>query len=160
GPPIHVIFLIIISSLLFTDRAFAATPAAESPLDQALESAAKDDSATAPSRDSAADRPDDGSQSAQQPGNMIAAFIKSWQLFKFSYVEGGVCGLLLAIVGVVVVARDQIFIGAAVSEASTLGIAVALCLGGAFPVHKAESWLPHSVTWFCCDGLQPFMAVA
>jgi ABC-type Mn2+/Zn2+ transport system permease subunit len=37
--------------------------------------------------------------------------------------------MLLALLGVVVVTRDQIFLGAAVSQASVLGIAVAVCVG-------------------------------
>ncbi len=57
---------------------------------------------------------------------MIDSFISSWPLFHQSYLTGWLIGLLLALVGVLVVARDQIFIGAAVSEASTLGIALTL----------------------------------
>jgi ABC-type Mn2+/Zn2+ transport system permease subunit len=57
---------------------------------------------------------------------MINEFLQSWDLFRYSYLEGWLVALLLSLVGVVVVARDQIFIGAAVSQASTVGIALAL----------------------------------
>src|SRR5207249_4628811 len=46
--------------------------------------------------------------------------------------------ILLSLIGVVVVARDQIFIGAAISQASTLGIAAALWLGTVLP---ENSWI-------------------
>jgi len=154
---------------------FAGTPDSESALDQALKAAkSENQAADAPSvlhgsanstgHDHSADADHEGASpeddyNLRPRGGMFAEFAKSWILFHNSYLEGWVCGLLLAIVGVIVVARDQIFIGAAVSQASTLGIAVALCMGGSFPIHKAESWLPHSVTWLCCDGLQPLMAV-
>ena len=60
---------------------------------------------------------------------MIASFLASWALFHNTYLAGWLIGLLLALVGVLVVARDQIFIGAAVSQASMLGIAVGMHLG-------------------------------
>jgi ABC-type Mn2+/Zn2+ transport system permease subunit len=55
---------------------------------------------------------------------MIESFLSSWTLFHQSYLTGWLICLLLSIIGVLVVARDQIFIGAAVSQASTLGIAL------------------------------------
>lgn len=55
---------------------------------------------------------------------MIQSFLSSWPLFYQSYLAGWLISFLLSIVGVLVVARDQIFIGAAVSQASTLGIAL------------------------------------
>jgi ABC-type Mn2+/Zn2+ transport system permease subunit len=61
---------------------------------------------------------------------MIEAFAASWPLFATSYLAGWTIAGLLALVGVWVVARDQIFLGAAVAQASTLGVAVALWLGG------------------------------
>ena len=53
----------------------------------------------------------------------------SWALFHNTHLVGRLIRLLLALIGVLVVARDQIFIGAAVSQASTLGIAIALAVG-------------------------------
>ena len=57
---------------------------------------------------------------------MIQSFIESWPLFAWSYVAGWGLAALLAGVGVVVVARDQIFLGAAVAQASVLGIALSV----------------------------------
>lgn len=61
---------------------------------------------------------------------MIASFLQSWPLFHDAYLAGWSIAFLLALLGVVVVTRDQIFFGAAVAQASVLGIAVAVCLGG------------------------------
>jgi ABC-type Mn2+/Zn2+ transport system permease subunit len=60
---------------------------------------------------------------------LIAEFLSSWSLFANSYLAGWLLAALLPILGVMVVARDQIFVGAAVSQASMLGIAVGLHLG-------------------------------
>jgi len=65
---------------------------------------------------------------------MIQDFAASWHLFHNSYLAGWLIGLLLALIGVLVVARNQIFIGVAVSQASTLGIALTMWLGGALPL--------------------------
>lgn len=60
---------------------------------------------------------------------MIAAFLDSWALFHDAYLAGWLIGVLLSLVGVFVVARDQIFIGAAVSQASLFGIAAGIWSG-------------------------------
>jgi len=60
---------------------------------------------------------------------MIAEFLASWTLFHNTYLAGWSIALVLSLLGVLVVARDQIFIGAAISQASVLGVAVALRLG-------------------------------
>lgn len=57
---------------------------------------------------------------------MIAEFISSWPLFAGAYLTGMAVAVVLALVGVLVVARDQIFLGAAVAQATMLGIAVAI----------------------------------
>lgn len=62
-------------------------------------------------------------------------FIDSWALFGETYAAGWLIAVLLSSVGVWMVARDQIFLGAAVSQASTLGTAVALWLQGVFATH-------------------------
>ena len=75
----------------------------------------------------------------------------SWGLFHNTYLVGWLIGFLLALVGVLVVARDQIFIGAAVSQASTLGIALALGLG---------SWAAtEALEWLHADAFLAAMAV-
>lgn len=64
---------------------------------------------------------------------MIANFVASWPLFAQVYLTAWLLSLLLGTVGVLVVARDQIFLGAAVAQAATLGIAVGLCLRDLLP---------------------------
>lgn len=61
---------------------------------------------------------------------MIEDFLTTWELFHDTYLAGWLSSLLLALIGVIVVARNQIFLSAAVSQASTLGIAIGLSLGG------------------------------
>ena len=61
---------------------------------------------------------------------MIESFAESWPLFQNSYLSGWAIVYVLALIGVWVVARDQIFLGVAVAQASTLGVATALWLGG------------------------------
>ena len=83
---------------------------------------------------------------------MIAAFVDSWVPFQDAYVAGLLMMAVLALVGVLVVARDQIFIGAAVSQASMLGIAVGILisdhvLAGTWSEEGAEAL--HSV----CGGI-------
>jgi ABC-type Mn2+/Zn2+ transport system permease subunit len=63
---------------------------------------------------------------------VIGEFLDSWALFRHAYLAGWLIGVLLALAGVVVVARNQIFIGAAVAQASTLGIALGMWAGSRF----------------------------
>lgn len=75
---------------------------------------------------------------------MIADFLVSWTLFHNTYLVGWLISMLLSLVGVLVVARDQIFIGAAVSQASTLGIALALWMAG-WAIFASAHWLHSEV---------------
>ena len=59
----------------------------------------------------------------------VRSFFDTWALFRETYLAAWLIALLLGVVGVFVVARDQIFVGAAIAQASTLGIAIGLCLG-------------------------------
>lgn len=61
---------------------------------------------------------------------MIESFLASWDLFGTTYLVGLLVAAVLSLVGVWIVARDHIFLGAAVAQASTLGVALALWLGG------------------------------
>ncbi len=61
----------------------------------------------------------------------MQAFFDSWPLFRETYLAAWCIAALLGLVGVLVVARDQIFVGAAISQASTLGIALGMCVGAA-----------------------------
>lgn len=71
---------------------------------------------------------------------MIQDFLSSWGLFRDSYLAGWLIAAMLPLLGVLVVARDQIFVGAAVSQASVLGIAGALRLVSALGL-GAVAWL-------------------
>lgn len=64
---------------------------------------------------------------------MIIEFIQSWSLFGAAYLTALAGAVMLSIVGVFVVARDQVFLAAAVSQSSMLGVAVALHLGWSNP---------------------------
>ncbi len=83
---------------------------------------------------------------------MISDFLSSWDLFHNAYLAGWMIGLMLSLVGVVVVARDQIFIGASVSQASTLGVATGMWFGH-FVVGDSHPW-------FQSDTFLSLMAVA
>ncbi len=82
---------------------------------------------------------------------MIQSFLSSWPLFYQSYLTGWLISLLLSIIGVLVVARDQIFIGAAVSQASTLGIALIMWASVVFRLEQ--------FSWFQSDVFLSAMAV-
>lgn len=82
---------------------------------------------------------------------MIQEFVSSWHLFQHSYLAGWLIAILLSLIGVLVVARNQIFLGAAVSQASTLGIALAIWL--------SESLLLSGLPGLNLATLAPAMAV-
>jgi ABC-type Mn2+/Zn2+ transport system permease subunit len=99
---------------------------------------------------------------------MIREFIDSWALFHWTYIEGWLIAVLLSVIGVAVVARDQIFIGAAVSQASTVGIALTLYVASFVPVHSHTTTItaatqigadPISDMWLHSDAFQSVMAV-
>ena len=80
---------------------------------------------------------------------MIESFLSSWPLFHNAYLAGWLIGVLLSLIGVLVVARDQIFIGAAVSQASMLGIAVGMWIGSWMTLDEHSWWRSdvfHAVT--------------
>ncbi len=66
------------------------------------------------------------------------SFLASWALFGTTYLAGLAIAAILALVGVWIVARDHIFLGAAVAQASTLGVALALRLAAAL---GDDAWL-------------------
>lgn len=70
---------------------------------------------------------------------MIEGFLASWPLFGDTYLAGWTVAVLLSLVGVQVVARDQIFLGAAVSQASTLGTSIAIWLQGVTVIHAFQT---------------------
>jgi ABC-type Mn2+/Zn2+ transport system permease subunit len=83
---------------------------------------------------------------------VIESFIASWALFAHAYLTGWLIAVLLGLLGVVVVTRDQIFLGAAVSQASVLGIAVALSVGG-LPALAGCEWCNDDWTHTIAGGL-------
>lgn len=82
---------------------------------------------------------------------MIENFLASWDLFYRSYLVGWLIAFQLSIIGVLVVARDQIFISLAMSQASTLGIALAMWLGGLMMFQE--------VGWLHADAFLSMMAI-
>ena len=82
---------------------------------------------------------------------MIAEFVESWDLFGQIYLSGWLIALMLSMIGVLVVAKDQIFLSAAVSQASTLGIALGMWAGALLGAGTD--------TWFRSDAFLSVMAV-
>jgi ABC-type Mn2+/Zn2+ transport system permease subunit len=60
---------------------------------------------------------------------MIDSFLEAWPLFQSAFLSGWAIAAILSLLGIVVVARDQIFVGIAMSQASMLGIAIWMCIG-------------------------------
>lgn len=83
---------------------------------------------------------------------MIESFVQSWALFHDVYMAGVLIALLLSLVGVVVVARDQIFLGAAVSQASLLGISAGIWLDG-MAAGTSLGWLASDTTHSLMGGV-------
>jgi ABC-type Mn2+/Zn2+ transport system permease subunit len=69
---------------------------------------------------------------------MLGEFLDSWSLFREAYVVGWIAAALLSIAGVIVVARNQVFLGAALPQASTLGVALAMWLTEALGLEHAR----------------------
>ncbi len=74
---------------------------------------------------------------------MIADFVASWALFRDAYLVGWLIAVVLALQGIFVVARDQIFIGAAVSQAAALGISLGMVIGSAFSEAPIDPYHAH-----------------
>ena len=80
---------------------------------------------------------------------MIEDFLASWELFGEVYTCGLLIAVTLSVFGIPVVARDQIFVGAALAQASTLGIACGILVESWGTSEEAlhgdegtPSWLP------------------
>ena len=86
---------------------------------------------------------------------MIDSFVSSWPLFQNAYLSGWLVGILLSLIGVLVVARDQIFIGAAVSQASLLGIAIGIWSGSLL---SPDSWWNSDLVHSFMGGLFAVLA--
>ena len=68
---------------------------------------------------------------------MINEFLQSWSLFSDTYIGAILIGLCLSLLGVVVVARGNVFVAAALSQASLFGVAISLFFGFSQPVFSA-----------------------
>lgn len=79
---------------------------------------------------------------------MIPEFLDTWSLFRDAYLSGLLIAAVLGLVGAAVVARDQIFLGAAVSQASMFGIALGIRLSDLYVERLSERALDviHSLT--------------
>jgi ABC-type Mn2+/Zn2+ transport system permease subunit len=88
---------------------------------------------------------------------MIHDFVASWALFRDSYLTGWLIAVLLPMLGVLVAARDQVFLGAAVSQASLLGIAAALRLVSALGL-ASVSWIDPDTFVSSVAGLAAVLA--
>ena len=68
---------------------------------------------------------------------MILEFLESWALFSHTYISALLIGASLSLMGVVVVARGNIFVAAALAQASVLGVALSLFFEIGQPVLSA-----------------------
>jgi ABC-type Mn2+/Zn2+ transport system permease subunit len=75
---------------------------------------------------------------------VIADFLDSWALFHDAYLVGWMIAVLLSLQGIVIVARDQIFIGAAVSQAAALGIALGMVIGSSLSDSPIDPFHAHA----------------
>ena len=75
---------------------------------------------------------------------MIHSFIESWSLFGDTYLTAWALAVMLAVVGIPVVARDQIFLGAAVTQTALLGVAVGYLVANSEVVFHS-SWANKTV---------------
>lgn len=71
---------------------------------------------------------------------MLTSFLESWSLFQWTYAASLLLSVALGVTGVVVVTRGQVFIAAAVSQASLLGLAVNIWLGWGMPAVAATAF--------------------
>ncbi len=83
---------------------------------------------------------------------MIGEFLASWPLFHNTYLAGWLIAFVLALIGVIVVARDQIFVSAAVAQASSFGVAFGMWVTS---VGSVQAW-----DWLHTDGFLSGCAIA
>jgi zinc transport system permease protein len=89
---------------------------------------------------------------------VIQEFLSSWTLFRDSYLAGWLIAAVLPVLGVLVVARDQIFVGAAVSQASLLGIACALRVVAALGIGASAASASDDVVVAAASGAFAILA--
>ena len=75
----------------------------------------------------------------------IDGFISSWALFAEPYALTLLASVVLAMVGVVAMARRQVFMAAAVAQASTFGYAIFTLIVGALAIEAANEFIQDTV---------------
>lgn len=94
----------------------------------------------------------------------MESFFQTWDLFWQTYATGWLIAVLLGLCGIVVVLKDQIFLGASVAQASTVGVALALWLAAGLGIAREEPayfWiLEAGAALFACGAsvLAPLLA--
>lgn len=71
--------------------------------------------------------------SSRRPEPMSDAAPSSWELFASAWIASWLIAGVQSLLGIAVLARGQVFLGAAMSQAATAGVAAALCVLGAVP---------------------------
>jgi len=89
--------------------------------------------------------------------NMLESFIHSWPLFQTTYLTGLLMAPLLAVSGILLLARRQVFMGASLAQASTLGYAILLFLNEY--LHRYDIHL-HRYPWIFKAGAIGFCLLA
>jgi len=72
---------------------------------------------------------------------MVADFFASWSLFAPAYALALLQAAALGLLGVAVVARDEVFLGAALAQASTLGVAMSIAVAATGVAGSVGPWL-------------------
>lgn len=104
---------------------------------------------------------------------MIDAFLSSWDLFQHAYLAGWIAGVVLSLAGFLLVARNQVFLGAAVSEFSAFGLALVTVVGAwagrnagidehlfhYHPGHDHSSGLPFPFNWMAHPAFSAVVAM-
>ena len=104
---------------------------------------------------------------------MIDSFLSSWDLFHHAYLAGWIAGVVLSLAGFLLVARNQVFLGAAVSEFSAFGLALVTVAGAwagsragidaeAFqyhPGHDHSTGLPFPFNWMAHPAFSAVVAM-
>ncbi|MEW5848922.1 MAG: metal ABC transporter permease [Myxococcota bacterium] len=75
---------------------------------------------------------------AETPTPTLQEFLDSWDLFRDPVITGMLAGVLLGYLGVYIVLRRTVFVSAAVSQASALGVSLVFLL-------DMYEWIPHAL---------------
>lgn len=87
---------------------------------------------------------------------MLDRFLDAWSLFAEAWTTGLLLGALLPIAGVLLVAREQVFLSAAIGQSATFGIAVVLALG----LGESAGGVSHDESFALAGGMLAAVAAA